>query len=189
MPTDRKVGHWFWLHEFPCWWLASSSQIAALEETAARVLDPIRSRWGKVVPTSWLWWSDGCTPRTGSHGQTGGTVDFVTPEANMRDVYEWGRRELLPSGYVGRWIYEPATTAQNEHIHMATREDMRLAYPGEPDKHRILALVETPGGGYVLSEEVTPIGLPGLTATAGGGRFMWALLLGAAVGLARRAAT
>lgn len=138
----------FWLSEAPCWTKATPAQVAKLQETAQRVLQPIRNTWGPVTITSWLWWRNECTPRTGAHAH-GGTVDFVTPGADLRDVWEWGKTYLLPSGYVGRWIWEPTTATQGEHIHVAPRADM-LALNGDG---KILALEETPDGRYLVAME------------------------------------
>jgi len=138
---DQQLSSSFWLHEFPCWELATSEDVERLKETCARVLQPVRNRFGKVVPTSWKWWSSGCTPRTGSHS-AGGTVDFITPDADLWEVFEWGATYLLPSGYIGRWIYEPQTPQQGEHIHMAPRRD-QLEVFGRGD---IQALQELPNG-------------------------------------------
>lgn len=127
--NDRQLARDFWLHEFPCWKQATEANVERLQETVARVLQPIRNRWGPVVPTSWMWWSADCIPRTGSHAR-GGTVDFVTPEADLWEVFKWGNTYIMPSGYVGRWIYEPETEFQGEHIHCAPRRDM-IEYTGD----------------------------------------------------------
>lgn len=148
---DRQLTSRFWLHEFPCWERATIQDVARLQVTAARVLQPIRNRWGKVIPTSWMWWADECDPRTGAHS-FGGSVDFVTPRADMWKVFQWGATYLLPSGYIGRWIYEPervdgeGNVIQGEHIHMAPREDM-IALNGRGD---IQALRETDDGQEVV---------------------------------------
>lgn len=189
MRADVQLSSDFWLHEAPCWWQANDHQVAQLEETAARVLQPVRDAYGLTEISSWLWWRDGCTARSGAHAG-GGTVDFVVPGANMRDVWQWGRLYLVPSGYIGRWIYEPALTAeenngqpQGEHIHMATRADM-IAYNGDS---RIQVLEQLPSGEYVLYEEWggpdNPIEIPGLEVTVGA-RLGWvgALLTLALVG-------
>jgi hypothetical protein len=129
-----------------------------------------------------MWWRSGCVPRTGSHAQ-GGTVDFVTPDADMTEVFEWGSTYLLPSGYIGRWIYEPETAFQGEHIHMAPREDM-LAYNGDG---RIMALRELPSGDTYVYRELTegsfadPYRLDPIVVTAEAGLGKWfglGLLLG-----------
>lgn len=128
--ADRQLSNNFWLHEFPGWDhpLTNERDVARLRESVQRVLQPIRNEFGPVVPTSWMRWSDG-SARDGSHAH-GGTVDFQTPSASLRDVASWGVTYLLPSGYVGRWIYEPARAAtdpggrQGEHIHMAPRAAM-----------------------------------------------------------------
>ncbi len=187
MAPDRQLSADFWLHEFPCYERANEADVAKLQETVSRVLQPVRTRWGRIVPTSWMWWSDGCDPRTGSHAG-GGTIDFVTRDAELYDVFEWGQTHLLPTGYVGRWIYEPDRSApegvpQDEHIHMAPVQDMILhsdaAEPGVPK-----ALEETAEGEYALRASYPgrgtadePFRLPGITATARAGGGLIALLL------------
>ena len=192
MAQDRRLSRNFELAEFPCYQQATEAQVAALQETVARVLQPARDRWGPIVPTSWMWWSDGCRPRSGPHGVSGGTVDFVALESDTRDVWEWGKQYLLPSGYIGRWIYEPARgpdadQPQGEHIHVAPVDDM-VAVAGD---RRIQALEETTEGNYRLALELPPWGtegdpveLPGFTVTAGGGWLPWVLLAAVAGTLA-----
>lgn len=184
MASDRILAGNFWLHEFSGWEQATEADVAALQETAQRVLQPVRQRFGKVVPSSWLYWSDG-TPRTGAHAY-GGTVDFVTPNADLREVWEWGKTYLLPSGYIGRWIYEPERAptdthpGQGEHIHMAPVEDM-VAYVGD---RKIQALEEVAEGQYVVAREyfngtgteLAPFELPGIQV-AGVRGFSWPWLL------------
>lgn len=175
MAEDIQLSRNFRLSEAPCWWKADASQVARLQETAARVLQPIRQRFGETVITSWLWWRDGCVPRTGAHGQ-GGTVDFVVPGANLWEVFEWGNQHLMPSGYIGRWIYEPETGSQGEHIHVAPRWDMQEAFGDSTIK----SLRELPSGDTYVYHEWTegtlqnPYELEPLvvTATAGWGTFL-----------------
>ena len=167
--ADTRLGLNFRLGEFPCWQKATAGDVARLADTVRHVLQPVRDRWGRVVVTSWKWWRAGCAPRTGSHAE-GGTVDFVTPDASLRDVFAWGVHHLLPLGHVGRWIYEPRTATQGEHIHVASRADM-LAQFGDG---QALAFIERPAGGY---DPVSPEGpgqfwdgdgptsIPGLTVT------------------------
>jgi len=148
---DFQLSKDFWLSEPPCWHLATPVDASRLQETAARVLQPVRNTWGETFITSWMWWSDGCEPRVHSHAE-GGTVDFVTTEAPMMDVFEWGATHLLPSGYIGRWIYEPerkdlrGRVVQGEHIHIAPRADM-IRFNGDGT---IKALVETADGDNYL---------------------------------------
>lgn len=182
---DFQLSRDFWLHEPPCWQLATPANAARLQETVVRVAQPVRNVWGRTYITSWMWWSGGCVPRDKTHAQ-GGTIDFVTTDAPMMEVFEWGATHLLPSGYIGRWIYEPerfdsrGRKVQGEHIHVAPRADM-LAHNGDGT---IKALVETADGKhyvYAQMEEGTylnPFALDPLTITAkpGFGRF---LLIGA----------
>lgn len=176
----------FWLSEAPCWWMASEADVAKLQETVARVLQPIRNRFGETVITSWKWWRHGCEPRTGSHAQ-GGTVDFITTQTPLKEVWDWGNTQLMPAGYIGRWIYEPETANQGEHIHMAPRADMVAAF-GDP---RIQSLQELPDGStyvfrdYEAGTFVNPYRMEPLVVTAGRG-WLWPL---AAVGLAVTIAT
>lgn len=170
MPRDRQLSANFRLSEWPCWELATESQVLELQETVARVLQPIRSRFGPVWPTSWMHWSSGCVPRSGAHAQ-GGTVDFQVADGRTREAWEWGAQHLVPAGYIGRWIYEPerrdhqGRKVQGEHIHVAPREDM-LALNGDG---RIQVLEETAEGQYRLwfdgDPELGPIEIPGLTVT------------------------
>lgn len=172
MAADRQLSRDFYLHEAPCFWRASEEDVLRLQETAARVLQPIRNRFGRTEITSWMWWSD-CTPRTRSHAQ-GGTVDFTVP-GHTREAWEWGNTHLMPSGYIGRWIYEPehwseGRRVQGEHIHMAPRQDM-LAYNGDG---RIQSLEEREDGTYRLAFEWTegtytdPYEIPGFEVVAAG---------------------
>ena len=184
--NDFQLSRNFWLHEAPCWWNATEADAAKLQETAARVLQPIRNEFGPVLITSWKWWTDGCTPRTGSHS-AGGTVDFVTPDADMEQVWEWGNTHLMPSGYVGRWIYEPNTATKGEHIHIAPRADMIQVFSDSTIK----SLRELPNGSTYVYQEwtagtfVNPYQLEPLvvTATAGGGWLLKFLGIGLLFGL------
>jgi len=197
MATDRQLSANFWLHEFPCWSRASEDDVARLKETVQRVLQPFRSHVGvPVVPTSWKWWTAGCTPRTGAHAG-GGTVDFDAPDLDdgqLREAHDWGTRYLLPAGYLGRWIYEPlwiddaGNKVQGRHIHAAPRDDMLAAnLPGD-----VGAYIEGPPGTYTPSAGSPtwgghsggygdPIPIEGITATVGPRWGAW-LLLGAVAG-------
>lgn len=147
---DRRLSANFWLHEFPGWNRPETTEadVARLRETVARVLQPIRNAMGTdVIPTSWTHWSSGAA-RTGSHAH-GGTVDFVVADGRTFEAFEWGARHLAPTGYVGRWIYEPERSAaegqrQGEHIHMAPVEAM-VEHVGDPS---IQVLVEREEGRY-----------------------------------------
>lgn len=146
---DRRLSANFWLHEFTGWQDATDAQVRRLEETASRVLQPIRNKFGKVTPTSWVSWRSGA-PRTGSHA-FGGTVDFVVDGGRTREAFEWGARYLVPAGYIGRWIYEPDRSAaegqpQGEHVHMAPVVDM-VDHVGDD---RIQVLEELNEGNFVF---------------------------------------
>lgn len=114
----------FTLEEMPCWERATPADVARLQETVTNVLQPARDRWGRIRVTSWKWWkSSSCSPRTGSHAG-GGTVDFISLDSPLRDVFEWGVG-ALDRDYVGRWIFEPYVAGvQGAHIHVAPRADM-----------------------------------------------------------------
>ena len=174
MATDFQLSRDFWLHEAPCWARATETDVAKLYETAARVLQPTRNKFGPVHLTSWMWWTDGCTPRTGSHSQ-GGTVDFVVAGGQTLAAWEWGNTYLMPSGYIGRWIYEPETALQGEHIHMSPRADMLAEY----GDGRIQALKELPDGTHYVFQSweagtfTNPYRLDPLTGTARAGIPWW----------------
>lgn len=176
MPSDTQLSRDFWLHEAPCWDRATPGEVLQLQETTARVLQPVRNVFGTVIITSWIWWSSGCVRRTGAHGE-GGTLDFVVPGHTL-EAWEWGNTHLMPSGYIGRWIYEPQTATQGEHIHVSPRADM-LALNGDG---RIQSLKELPDGGtYVFQEWVegtyaNPYQLDGITAYAEAGLPWWVTL-------------
>jgi len=157
--ASDPVAPFFRWGEFPCWERATAADRARLVETVRRVLVPVRERWGPVIPTSWMWWRDGCVRRGGAHSK-GGTVDFVVPGADLKDVHRWGIDTLLRQGYIGRWIYEPETETQGEHIHVAPIRDMIEAFgAGESS---VLALVETPAGTYQVPTGGAPFGLDGV---------------------------
>lgn len=125
-------------------------------ETVARVLQPIRDRFGVPVRvTSWLTWSSG-ELRTGSH--SAGAIDFVVDDGKTREAFEWAARTLVPAGFVGRLIYEPArpatatTPRQGEHIHMAPRASMVEAF-GDP---AIQVLEEEAEGEYRFYRVAAP---------------------------------
>lgn len=191
MISDRHLSADFRLSEAPCWWLASEADVQLLQETAARILQPIRSHFGVPVHlSSWKWWS-GCEPRNGVHA-AGGTVDFVVADGLTRKAWEWGRDVLVPTGYIGRWIYEPerrdaaGVKTQGEHIHAAPRADMERIY----GDGRIQVLEEVTEGQYKLSfsdgtgwgSEGDPIEIPGLDVTVGYRWPPWATLLLAGIG-------
>ncbi len=166
MASDRQLSADFWLHEFPGWEDATEGDVGRLQETVARVLQPLRTAMGVPVrPTSWMWWSSG-VEREGSHAH-GGTADFVLDEGLTPDAFEYGAQHLIPAGYIGRWIYEPARTgadAQGEHIHMAPREAMVEQFADS----RIQVLEEREEGDYFLHFEVAPIAWGALAALVGG---------------------
>lgn len=178
MARDRQLTKDFRLSEAPCWELATEEQIRKLQETSARVLQPLRNVFGTTYITSWLWWANGCEPRTGVHKE-GGTVDIVLPGSTL-EAWEWGNTYLMPTGYIGRWIYEPQTPRQGEHIHCAPRADM-LAYNGDG---RIQSLKELPNGEYWLAMEwaegtyENPYELPPLEVVAEAGLHPLLSLLG-----------
>lgn len=178
MPSNVQLSRNFWLSGAPCWQKATEADVLKYQETVARVLQPVRNEFGITRVTSWKWWRTGCVPRTGSHAQ-GGTIDFsVEGQGNTLRAWEWGNTALMPAGYVGRWIYEPATASQGPHIHMAPRADM-IAYNGDG---RIQSLKELPDGtSYVFMEYdagtfVNPYKLEGITAYAEAGMPWWAAL-------------
>lgn len=160
MAADRQLSRDFWLHEFTGWQAASEDQVAQLEETVARVLQPVRSHLGVPVrPTSWLRWSDG-TPRTGAHAY--GALDFVADDDRTREAFDWLHVHVVPTGYVGRLIYEPVRSAsegepQGEHVHVAPRDAM-LAYNGDGT---IEVLEETTEGRYVFARIAAAAGALG----------------------------
>jgi hypothetical protein len=182
MIRDIQLSRNFWLREAPCWTLADEGNVDALQETVARVLQPIRNQFGPTYITSWMRWSADCERRTGAHAM-GGTVDFVVPGKTLQ-AWEWGNTHLMPTGYIGRWIYEPKTDTQGEHIHMAPRRDM-VALNGDG---RIQSLKELPDGNTFVFREwdagtyANPYQLPGITAYATAG-IPWWLAAGILFGL------
>lgn len=208
MATDRQLSANFWLHEFPCYQKATEAQVGRLKETVQRVLQPFRNYIGRpVVPTSWMWWSSGCVPRVKSHnpggGLGGGTTDFDAPDlsdTDFRSAFSWGVTNLLPAGYLGRWILEPRMVdpdtgekVQGRHIHAAPRDDMLAAnLPGD-----IGAFLETSPGSYIPAAGAgdhgatwgghtgaygDPIPLEGIVATVGFNWSRW-LALGVVAGI------
>lgn len=171
--VDFQLSRNFRLSEAPCWTRATPANAAKLQETAARVLQPVRNVFGETIITSWMWWRQGCEPRTGSHAE-GGTVDFVVPGKTLA-AWEWGNTNLMPSGYIGRWIYEPETATQGEHIHCAPRADM-VAYNGDATIKSLKELSD--GRTYVYREwtggtYANPYELEGITAYATAGLPWW----------------
>ncbi|MGE0161064.1 MAG: hypothetical protein AB7T31_16835 [Gemmatimonadales bacterium] len=166
MATDRQLSRNFRLSEFPGWRDATEEDVERLEETVARVLQPIRTALGVPVRIgSWMRWSDG-SPRSGAHAH-GGTVDFTVDQGRTPDAFAWGSQHLIPSGYVGRWIYEPARSAaegtpQGEHIHVAPRVAMVEKFADG----RIQVLEEREEGEYFLHFETVPAIGAGLLALA-----------------------
>lgn len=179
MASDRQLGANFWLREFTGWQRATETQVARLQETVARVLQPIRSTFGvRVIPTSWIAWSSG-ELRTGTHAD-GGAVDFVLEDGLTDDAFEWGAQHLVPAGYIGRWIYEPARAAapgvarQGEHIHMAPRR-AQIAHQGRAEGSAIQVLEERGEGEYFLHFEVTPLTVGAVLALGAGVAFLLTL--------------
>lgn len=167
---DRRLSRDFWLHEWPQWQRFTPQEVAQLEEITARVLQPLRTAFGvAVVPSSAFYWSDG-EPRTGSHAH--GAVDFYLERGLTRDAWEWGKTNLMPAGYLGRWIYEPSRSGpgvenpQGEHIHAAPRSAMVAAF----GDGRIQALEELEEGNYRLAFQEIPVAW-GLLAALGAGAF------------------
>ena len=178
MATDAQLSRNFWLSEAPCWWHANAEEIGRLQESTARVLQPTRNRWGETIITSWMWWRDGCEARTGSHSW-GGTIDYVVPGADLWEVFEWSNSYLMPSGYIGRLIYEPdrfdekGKKIQGEHIHMAPRADMVGVYNDpviksmrETDDGTMYVYQDWAEGTFADPYELDPLVV---TATAGWG--------------------
>ena len=187
MNPDRRLSLNFWLREFSGWETATALQLQRLEELVRTLLQPIRNRWGRIVPTSWVRWHDG-RPRTGDHAD-GGTVDFVPLDAGLEEVWEWTRLNL-PAAY-GVLILEPPETSLNGetgHIH-ATRPGLR-GRQGD-------AYVEVeegvyadagPGVGFPDGSGLygDPIELPGLrVSVAGPGRWAWLMAGALLLALAR----
>lgn len=108
--ADVALSRSFRLSEFPGWQRASPAEVATLQRTVSSILEPTRARWGRIVPTSWMWWRSG-QPRTGAHADPG-SVDFVTLDAPLLEVWEWMRLNLLPLGVIGELGYE------RDHIHV-----------------------------------------------------------------------
>lgn len=184
MAADRQLSRDFWLHEFPGFERASESDVSAVAETVARVLQPVRYAMGVPVRvSSWMWWSDG-TPREGAHSQPG-TVDFVVDDGRTREGFEWATSNLVPAGYIGRLIYEPARSAaegtpQGEHVHLAPRAAMVEAFGNLPRHSDIQVLQEGAEGEYTFYR---------VAVAAGWGAGALAFLAAAVFLLARRPPT
>lgn len=157
MALDRQLSRNFWLNEFSGWEHASELEVAQAGELVARVLQPVRTVFGvPVTVTSWRRWSDG-TPRTGAHAH--GAVDFVVGNGMTRQAFEWIAQHIVPTGYVGRLIYEPQRSAaegqpQGEHIHLAPREAM-VALNGDAS---IQVLEERAEGEYIMARIAAGLG-------------------------------
>lgn len=172
MAGDRLLSRNFTLSEVPHYELYTEDDVARLEETVARVLQPLRNRFGRIQISSGMYWADSGEAREGAHSHAG-TVDFVSLDTPLRKVWEHGSTFLIPAGYVGRWIYEPAreadpargVKAQGEHIHLAPREAMADVF----GDRRIQVLEETTEGTYVLRYQLAAaIGSVGALTIAGG---------------------
>jgi len=182
MIADRQLSRDFWLHEIPCWELYTEAQADEAAEFAARVAQPIRHQFGRTDITSGRYWAAGCVPRTGSHAF--GAMDLVVSGGRTKEAWKWGATALMPSGYIGRWIYEPTRydetgrKIQGEHIHVAPREAM-LAYNGDG---RIQALEELEDGStyvfldWVGGTQANPYELDPLVVTASRGLPWWGAL-------------
>lgn len=81
--TDQRLTRNFELNEFPLWWLASPLQVAQLRAQLSRFWQPLRDRWGAMIPTSWLWSRSTGEPRTGAHADPG-TADMVPRSAVLQ---------------------------------------------------------------------------------------------------------
>lgn len=157
MALDRQLSRDFWLNEFSGWENLSELEVAQARELVARVLQPVRSVFGvPVYVTSYGTWSDG-TPRTGAHAH--GAVDFVVANGFTRQAFEWLAQNVVPTGYVGRLIYEPQRSEsegqpQGEHIHLAPREAM-VALNGDAS---IQVLEERAEGEYIMARIAAGLG-------------------------------
>lgn len=167
MNPDRRISRNFVLSEFSGWQTATAGEILRLEEFVHSVLQPIRDRWGVIIPTSWRTWSSG-EPRTGAHAQ--GAVDFVPAEAPMMDVHMWAAYNLR--GRYGEIIDE------RDHIHVTP--------PGVGGDGEVL--VEYREGEYAAVDPTaarwrlpdgTVYELPGIVATVAGPRTWLGIVLAA----------
>lgn len=210
MPTDRRLGSYFWAHEFPCWEKTTEADLDVLQGTVRELMDPTRRRWGRLDPTSWMHHRAGCRKRTGAHVHPG-TVDFIAtqhmrelgvenPLQGWADMSEEDRRRTEDAHQeVGRWMatYLPATAYgqiidERSHIHIT-----RPGVGGRPgDSPTGMALREPEEGKYVFMMTGTPapgdpgsygdpIWLPGIDVTVAGpgGLLAW-LIFGVLVGAA-----
>lgn len=198
MATDRRLGSYFWLHEFPCWLHASESDIETLRRQVVRIADPTRREWGQLTPTSWKWWRDGCRPRSGAHADAG-TFDFQATgrirelggnpyvswdqaEERERAIREQAHREVgrwmatyLPSDYYGQIIDE------RNHIHVTRpgvggREGqsptgMALREPREGEYEYMFG--EDPGLPGGAGTYTNPIWIEGVEAVVAGPGGSW----------------
>lgn len=145
--ADKPLSAYVRLSDLPCWWEASGVQVQAAEGTVRRIIDPAWRAFGPMVVTSWMWWQDGCRPRTGAHSDPG-TLDFVPLRASVGQVARWIAASL-PTSY-GTIIDE------RDHIHVT-----RPGYRGKVGE----ALYEPTEGTYVpmtWGDEWGPIPVPGV---------------------------
>lgn len=202
MARDRRLGSYFWLHEFPCYWKATEEQADVLELQARTLLDPLRRRFGRITPTSWLYWSD-CRPRTGAHSDPG-TVDFVatgliedrggaprkawadqTPaerEITKQSHYDvvWWAGQYLPASQFGQIIDE------RSHVHLTrpgvggrTGQNPVGEVLREPEEGRFVYLFEGSGGTGTGNTPVFTIpGIDVVVAGPGTRALSWLLGLG-----------
>jgi hypothetical protein len=162
----------FSLHEFPGWEQATEAQIKILELEAVRpFLQPIRDRWGRIDPSSWLRWRSG-ERRTGSHADPG-TVDFVPALATIPEVFQWIRAMGLPYGKL---------IDERDHIHR-TRPGVQGATQEAYVEYAEGSYASTdpeagfPGGAGAWGQ---PIELPGLSVSVAGRRTGWVAWLAVA---------
>ena len=158
MAADRQLGANFWLREFPCWEIASEADVAGLAETVRDRLQPARNEFGRLVPTSWRWWSKGCVPRVGAHADAR-TVDFVPQDAPIPAVHAWMAANVAYGEVIDEF----------NHIHVTA--------PGVGDPQGPEALIGSRATGFVAVDPTVgfpggagtfqkPFRLPGLVATA-----------------------
>lgn len=179
---DRELTPHFWLHEFPVWWLATPYQVAELRGQLTRFWEPLRAHTGRLIPTSWLWWSSGIR-RANAHTHPG-TVDMVPLTAHQR--FQQADEQIRAGNLTGAGAYQRAGESLVSDAHRWAADHLRGMY-GELIDERDHLHATAPGiggAGEVLHEPQEGVYYAGLMPEKWGRDFpAWlaVLILGALV--------